>query len=187
MKYKIKEIIIVEGKDDVTAVKKAVDAEVISVHGFGINDEILTQIKTAHKRKGIIVLTDPDYGGEKIRRIISKEVPEAKHGYIVKEEGLKNGDIGIENASSESIIRALKKARFTKEDKDTIFKVDDLMYFKLVGSKDSKERRQILGKELGIGYSNGSGFLSKLNSFGIEKKEFIDGIKRNFEEFNDGY
>lgn len=187
MRYKVKEIIVVEGKDDVTAVKKAVDAEVISVHGFGINDETLVQIETAYKRKGIIVLMDPDYGGEKIRRIVSKKVPNANHAYIVKEEGLRNGDIGIENASSESIIRALKKARFTKEDKDIIFEVDDLINFKLIGNKDSKERRQILGKYLGIGYSNGSGFLSKLNSFGIKKEEFMDGIKSSFKEFNDGY
>ena len=40
MKYEIKEIIVVEGKDDISAVKKAVSAEVISVNGFGINDEI---------------------------------------------------------------------------------------------------------------------------------------------------
>ena len=153
------------------------------MNGFGINDEILKQIKTAHKRKGIIVLTDPDFGGEKIRRVISKAIPDAKHAYIVRDEGIKNGDIGIENASCESIIRALKKARFTKEKKKEVFKVEDLIYFKLIGHNDSKERRQILGKDLGIGYSNGSGFLSKLNSFGIKKKEFIDGIKRNFEEF----
>ena len=33
----IKEVIVVEGKDDVAAVKKAVDAEMIAVGGFGIN------------------------------------------------------------------------------------------------------------------------------------------------------
>ena len=32
----IKEVIVVEGRDDVTAVKRAVDAELISVSGFGI-------------------------------------------------------------------------------------------------------------------------------------------------------
>ena len=122
MKYEIKEIIVVEGKDDVAAVKKAVSAEVISVNGFGINDDILNQIKTAYERKGVIILTDPDFGGEKIRRTISKAIPNAKHAYIVRDEGIKDGDIGIENASSESIVRALNKARFTKEKKIRIRK-----------------------------------------------------------------
>ena len=66
----IKEIIVVEGCDDVTAVKAAVDAEVIAVSGFGINKNTIDKIKEAQKRKGVIILTDPDFAGEKIRRII---------------------------------------------------------------------------------------------------------------------
>ena len=34
----IKEVIVVEGRDDVDAVKKALDAEIIAVGGFGINE-----------------------------------------------------------------------------------------------------------------------------------------------------
>ena len=36
MKPKIQEIIIVEGRDDISAVKAAVDAEIIQVNGFAI-------------------------------------------------------------------------------------------------------------------------------------------------------
>ncbi len=36
---KIKEVIVVEGRDDVTAVKRAVDAEMIITQGFGIREE----------------------------------------------------------------------------------------------------------------------------------------------------
>ena len=68
----IKEVIVVEGKDDVAAVKKAVDAEMIAVGGFGINAKGISRIKEAQKRKGVIVLTDPDFAGEKIRKIIRK-------------------------------------------------------------------------------------------------------------------
>ena len=64
----IKEIIIVEGKDDVAAVKKALEAEVISTHGFGISKETFERIIKAGHEKGIIVLTDPDYAGELIRK-----------------------------------------------------------------------------------------------------------------------
>ena len=70
----IKEVIVVEGKDDVAAVKKAVDAEMIAVGGFGINARVIARIKEAQKRKGVIVLTDPDFAGEKIRKIIEEGV-----------------------------------------------------------------------------------------------------------------
>jgi len=46
----IKEIIVVEGKADVSAVKRAVDAQVISTSGLGINDEIISIIKKASKK-----------------------------------------------------------------------------------------------------------------------------------------
>ena len=36
MKKLIKEIIVVEGRDDISAVKAAVDAEIIQVNGFAV-------------------------------------------------------------------------------------------------------------------------------------------------------
>ena len=94
----IKEVIVVEGRDDITAVKRAVDAEIIAVGGFGINTKVIERIKEAQKRKGVIVLTDPDFAGEKIRRIISKRVKELNMHIFLRADGIKNGDIGVENA-----------------------------------------------------------------------------------------
>ena len=85
----IKEVIVVEGRDDITAVKQAVDAEVIAVGGFRINAKVIDRIKDAQKRKGVIVLTDPDFAGEKIRSIISKRVKGIKHAYIAKKMALR--------------------------------------------------------------------------------------------------
>ncbi|HSR05493.1 MAG TPA: ribonuclease M5, partial [Proteiniclasticum sp.] len=160
----IKEVIVVEGKDDISAVKKAVDAEVIAVNGYGINQDSMNKIREAAKRTGVIILTDPDHAGERIRRMIAKRVPDAKHAYIMREEGTKNGNVGVENADEESIIRALENAKAVVEEKILLFSTRDMVYFKLSGAKDSKLRRQIMGKALGIGYGNASSFLSRLNS-----------------------
>ncbi len=46
---KIKEVIVVEGRDDVTAVKRAVDAELIITQGFGIREETFELIEEAQK------------------------------------------------------------------------------------------------------------------------------------------
>lgn len=173
----IKEVIVVEGRDDVTAIKSAVDAEVIAVGGFGINKKVIDKIKEAQKRQGVIVFTDPDFAGEKIRRIITKRVKGVKHAYITQEEGTKEDDIGVENASASSIIRALNMAKCEMKERQDNFNIEDMMFFNLTGSEDSKKRREALGKELGIGYGNSNQFLSRLNSFGISREEFIQGIK----------
>ena len=174
----IKEVIVVEGRDDVDAVKKALDAEIIAVGGFGINAKVIARIKEAQKRKGVIVLTDPDFAGEKIRRIISKRVKGIKHAYIAKEDGLKNGDIGVENASPEVILKALETAKITVTEKTEFFNMQDMLYFKLTGDATSKERRQSLGKILGIGYGNAAQMISRLNNYGITKEEFTDAIDK---------
>lgn len=174
----IKEVIVVEGRDDITAVKRAVDAEIIAVGGFGINAKVIDRIKEAQKRKGVIVLTDPDFAGEKIRNIIAKRVKGIKHAYITQEDGLKNGDVGVENAIPEVIIKALEMAKITLEEKNEFYNMQDMYQFKLTGRIDSKKRRLILGKELGIGYGNANQMVSRLNNYGITKEEFIESIKK---------
>jgi ribonuclease M5 len=174
----IKEVIVVEGRDDITAVKKAVEAEVISVGGFGINDRVIEKIKAAQSRQGVIVLTDPDFAGDKIRKIISKKVEGIKHAYISQKDGTRAGDIGVENASPEVIREALKAARCEVKDREETFCMEDMFYFKLTGDIKSKERREALGKELGVGYGNARQFLSRLNSYGISREEFTDSLKK---------
>ncbi len=48
----IKEVIVVEGKDDITAVKAAIEAEVISTNGFRFKKRINKNIKTIIRTKG---------------------------------------------------------------------------------------------------------------------------------------
>lgn len=174
----IKEVIVVEGRDDITAVKKAVDAEIIAVGGFGINKKVIERIKEAQKRQGVIVFTDPDFAGEKIRKIISKRVPNVKHAYISQRDGMKDDDIGVENASPEVIIKALENAKCDMKGKREEFTMEDMLYFKLNGYNNSKERRDSLGRELGIGYGNARQFLSRLNNYGISKEEFIKALEK---------
>lgn len=174
----IKEVIVVEGRDDITAVKQAVDAEVIAVGGFGINKAVIDRIKEAQKRKGVIVLTDPDFAGEKIRSIISKRVKGIKHAYIAQEDGIKGDDIGVENATPEVIIEALNRAKVSEEVIEEIYTSEDMFYFKLTGDINAKKRRIMLGKELGIGYGNANQMLSRLNRYSITKEEFIHAIEK---------
>jgi len=174
----IKEVIVVEGRDDITAVKKAVDAEVIAVGGFGINKKVIDRIREAQQRQGVIVLTDPDFAGEKIRKIIAKRIAGIKHAYISQGEGTKDGDIGVENASPQSIIKALEAAKCEQKEKREEFTINDMLFFKLSGNDKAKERRDALGKELRIGYCNAAQFCSRLNNYGITREEFVNALRK---------
>lgn len=179
MKMKIKEVIVVEGRDDISAVKSAVDAEIIQTNGFAIRKKgNIEKLRVAYENKGLIVLTDPDFVGDELRKYIQKYFPKVKHAYISRRAGTKAGDVGVENAKPEDIIEALKKAKCELEEKLEIFTMDLLIDYGLNGGADSKELREKLGEELGIGYSNGKQFLSKLNRYGITLEEFQEAYKK---------
>lgn len=176
---KIKEIIVVEGRDDTDAIKKSVDAVTIETHGYGITIETWNLIEKAYTEKGIIVFTDPDHAGEQIRRRLLERFPEAKEAFLDRRAATRDGDIGIENASPESIRQALAKAHCSIEKKESGegFEMEDLMEAGLLGRPDSANLRQELGKALGIGYCNGKKLLQRLNKFGITKDEFYKALR----------
>ena len=173
----IKECIVVEGKNDAAAVKRAVDAEVIITSGFGITGETLNLIRTAVAKRGVIVLTDPDFMGEKIRKIIGDKIPGVKHAFIPREDATEEGDVGVENASADSIIKALSMARWETGEERKEFGQDDIMTYGLSGCKDASDMRARVGKALGIGYTNAKQFLNRLNNYGITREEFDKAIE----------
>ena len=174
---KIREIIIVEGRDDTTAVKRSVDAVTIETHGYGISAATWKLIDKAYREKGIIVFTDPDHAGEQIRRRIMARYPDAGQAFLDRDLAEKAGDIGIENASPQTIRDALSKARYTVEESDSGFTMDDMVAAGLTGQDDAAQRRKTVGKILGIGYGNTGTFLKRLNKFNITEEELIKALR----------
>ncbi|SFM32185.1 ribonuclease M5 [Paenibacillus sp. 1_12] len=168
----IKEMIVVEGKDDTTAIKRAVDAETIETGGSAINKDIIRRIKLAQQRRGVIVFTDPDHAGERIRKIITAQVPGCKHAFITREDATSKGDIGVENASADTIRRALENVRTDYEAAESDITLEDLMTAGLIVHPQAAARRMEMGKRLGIGYCNGKQFYNRCRMFRITREEF---------------
>ena len=170
---KIKEIIIVEGRDDTAAVKKSVDAVTIETHGYGITRRTWELIEKAYAEKGIIIFTDPDHAGRQIRKKLTERFPDAGQAFLDRSDATKDGDIGIENASPDSIRAALSMAHCTLENGSAAEELDvqDMIRYGLTGQADSAFKRKVAGKALGIGYCNGRTFLQRLNKFGITKEK----------------
>lgn len=175
---KIKEIIVVEGKDDTTAIKRAVDADTIETNGSALNQETIEKIKRAQSTRGVIIFTDPDYPGEKIRKTISAQIPDCKHAFLAKEDAIsrKGRGIGVEHADPKLIKAALKDAQLMSEIILEEMTQSDLVIAGLVGGEKAKERRIKLGKLLKIGYTNGKQLHKRLMMFQISKKEFADAL-----------
>lgn len=175
-KPKIKEVIVVEGRDDTLAVSRAVDTITVETHGFGMSEEMWELLDKAYKERGLIVLTDPDHGGRSIRNKIMERFPDSKEAFITPDKASKKGDVGIENAAPDDILEALEKARAgiaRANSKDIVINYDMNMLaeWKLVGESNSRTRRELFCDKLGIGYSNARSLIKKLNLYEIELKD----------------
>lgn len=167
---------------DVLAVSRAVEADCIITDGFRLSPRTLASIGDAYKRRGIIILTDPDPAGERIRRFLSKKFPEAKHAFVPKAEATANDDIGVEQASPEAIRAALEKVRTLDWNPAERFSAADLIAAGLSGGDGASERRARLGARLGVGFANAKTFLKRLNHYGVTREEFESGLQTLDEE-----
>lgn len=119
---KIDRVIIVEGKYDKIKLSSIIDGVIIETEGFGIfnNKEKQKLIQRLAASKGLLILTDSDSAGFKIRSFIKGMVPaeQIKHAYIPdilgkerrKTEASKEGKLGVEGIRPEILIESLEKA-----------------------------------------------------------------------------
>lgn len=181
---KIKEVIVVEGKDDTARIREAVDADTIETNGSAIDQFILENIKHAKDKRGIIIFTDPDYPGERIRHIVSQHVPGCKHAFLPKHLARAKRDkgVGIEHASVEDIREALASVYELAERAEETITKDDLIAYGLIGSASSRQRRERLGIMLNIGKTNGKQLLRRLNMFQITAAQLEEAMKEILQE-----
>ncbi|MCW2277007.1 ribonuclease M5 [Heliophilum fasciatum] len=172
-KEKIHELIVVEGRDDLVAVKRAVDAAVVITQGLGLSDKTLATIRAAQERCGVIVLTDPDGPGERIRRWVTEAVPGVRHAFMPRAQARNGRGVGVEYASPEAIRQALQAARSpqARHAVQEVFTKADLWNWGLDGAPGAGARREQVGERLGIGRTNAKQFLQRINHFGLSRQE----------------
>ncbi|WP_149022049.1 ribonuclease M5 [Listeria fleischmannii] len=181
----IQEIIVVEGRDDTTALNRAVIADTIETGGSAINQKILEEIKHAKEKRGVIIFTDPDFPGEKIRKTIEAYVPGCKHAFIERKDALpKSGrGLGVEHASVEVIQNALLSYQTSGETaNETLVPREKIIASGLLFGAGAKLRREKLGDFLRIGYTNGKQLEARLKMFGITETEFDEALQAVLQE-----
>lgn len=185
-KITIQEVLVVEGKSDTANLRRFYDVDTYETKGSAITDEDLERIAYLNDLRGVIVFTDPDYNGERIRKLIMQAVPTAKHAFLNRGEAVpksktKGRSLGVEHASFEDLQKALSGVLGSYDD-DNRFDItkSDLMRLGLLMGADSRKRREYLGEHLRIGYTNGKQLLKRLELFGVT----LDEVEAAMEEYS---
>lgn len=197
---KISQTVIVEGKYDKIKLKSIIDASIITTDGFGIySDEKKRElIKALAAKTGIIILTDSDSAGRKIRnfikscaagaKIVNIYIPQVAGKEKRKHSPSKENILGVEGTDKEVLTETFKKFGFGEDgygpDEKKAEKITKADFYAdgLSGGRYSSKKREYLCGRLGIPYMPSNSLLECVNILsGYDEYKKIVG---EFEEFD---
>lgn len=161
---KINEAIIVEGKYDKIKLASIIDGVIIVTNGFGIfkDREKLELIRYYAEKTGIIILTDSDSAGRKIRGYIkgtiksgnvrNVHIPDIFGKEKRKIKASAEGKLGVEGVGVNVILEAFEKAGITASENALPRDITKLTLYELglSGGSDSSTLRKKLQLSLGL-------------------------------------
>jgi ribonuclease M5 len=196
---KISEAIIVEGKYDKIKLSSIVDAVIIITNGFGIfkDTEKLELIRYYARKTGIIILTDSDAAGRKIRGYIKSAVNDGKitNVYIPdilgkekrKVKPSAEGKLGVEGIETKILLEAFSKSGITASERAKVSDITKLTLYELglSGSPNSRELRTRLQESLGLPHQLSAGALIEVLCTMMDSEE-LKRIINKIKEKNNG-
>lgn len=190
---KINEAIIVEGKYDKIKLASVVDAVIIVTDGFRIfkDNEKMELIRHYARKTGIIILTDSDSAGRKIRGYIKGAVNNGKitNVYIPdifgkekrKEKPSAEGKLGVEGIDRDILIKAFEKSGIRSEESTRKKDITKLTLYELglSGGTHSRQLRENLQKSLGLPSLMSTGALVEVLNTMMTRAELAGYIKNS--------
>ena len=190
---KINEAIVVEGIYDKIKLGSIVDANIVTTDGFDIihNKEKLEYVQKLAETCGIVVLTDSDSAGFRIRNYLKGQIKKGRilHAYIPDIQGKeqrkhkpsKEGLLGVEGVDAETVKNALLSAGCNmgqKQDAKRLITKLDLYKAGLIGGKESAEKRRTFAANLGLPTRlSANALVNALNSV-MNYEDFLKTIKK---------
>ena len=171
-------VIVVEGKTDIDKLEKITNAILISTNGSSVPRETIEYIKELSKERKVIILTDPDYSGLRIRDILNKEIPNAYNAFVPRDKASNGKKLGVAETPVEEIVKALKDAKVFNVNKEELsISLQDLYELGLVGQNNSSYLREKVYSHFKLGYGNAKMLIKRLSSVGISKEEVKEYLK----------
>lgn len=171
MKTPFSAIIVVEGATDRALIETFLDCDIVTTNGSDVPHETIEYLKEAKKKRDIVVLTDPDMPGKRIRDILNQHIPGLLHAYIPKDKAIKHHKVGVAESDKDTILEALNNLVPAGEASRGSLTYADLMELGLVGFDDCASKREKLCLKMHLGRANGKTLLKRLNALGITKEE----------------
>lgn len=155
--------VVVEGKTDAAKLKNIFpNIELIITNGSAISKEKISLIAHIAKDNEVVIFTDPDGPGKKIRQTIVENVPSVKNVFVEKSKAIAGKKVGVAQTKKEDILKAFENIKeFNKENKSITW--DQFLELGLNGYSDSKEKRIAICKKLNIEYANAKTLFKWLN------------------------
>ncbi len=189
---KIKEAVIVEGKYDKIKLSAIIDTVIIETDGFAVfkDKEKQKLIRFLAEKRGIIIMTDSDSAGFKIRNFINgiTKSENIKNVYIPdiygkekrKTEASKEGKLGVEGMKTEIILSALNKAGVLcdENEKTEHREITHTDFFEdgISGVENSSELRKKLAKQLQLPERISSSALLKIINVYMTYDEYKEAV-----------
>ena len=180
--------VVVEGKYDKIRLSSLIDAPIFVCDGFRIfkDKEKLALLRRLAKEKGLLILTDSDAAGFKIRGHIKGAIKEGKvyHAYIPQILGKesrkrvpsKEGTLGVEGMERSVLEESLRKSGVLFADGPKPDPVTRMDFYEagLSGGENSAALRQLLLKELELpSYLSSAALLEAVNAL-MSREAFFD-------------
>lgn len=178
MRIKYQNVIVVEGKMDKDLLESFLEADIITTNGSEVSRETINFVAELSKTRTVVVLTDPDAPGKRIRDILNKEIPGLYNAFIPKNKAIKKHKVGVAESDKDTILEALDNLMLPEGLKpDSNLTMTDLFDLGLIGHQDSVKKRQTIEDKLHIDQVNGKTLLKRLKSLGINRADLEEVIK----------
>ena len=176
---KIKEVIVVEGKNDTNVLQQYFDCETIETHGTSLDAQTLALIRLAQQRRGVIIFTDPDHPGEYIRRRVNEAVPGCKNAFLPSGKAWEivrgKRKVGVEHAGKQEILAALEHCLTYEAAGENTLSWSEFVELGLTGLPDSAQRRKEVGNQWHVGEANAKTLWKRLNLLKVTKAMLEEG------------
>ena len=194
--YKIKETIIVEGTYDKIKLSGFIETPILTTHGFSVfkNKKLIESIRNLAEKTGIVILTDSDSAGFKIRNFIKQSVTVGTvlHAYVPDIKGKerrkrtpgKEGLLGVEGIDEKTIMEALVNAGCTVDGSGKVPKSvggitkADMFFAGLSGGRGSAEKRDKMAALMGVPSKISANMLLDVINRLMTREEFDEAVKK---------
>ena len=170
MKICLDGILVVEGKEDASYLSNYISSEIVVLNGCNLQEGTINYLKN----KRVILLTDPDEAGKRIRSKLNELLPNIINVEIdIKRctRGIKNG---VAECEIDEVLTKLKDYSCSENKTSSDIQLADLYNLGLMSDKCLREK---VCQRLNLGSCNAKQLFKRLQSNGIKLEQLCEIIK----------